>query len=279
MSTSRSHTNAASGFAPAAGTELYWEQTGAGDPIVLLHAGIADSRMWDGQIAALSPHVRVVRFDARGFGRSPFGAGPFTYRADVISLLDALELDRPHLVGVSLGGRTALEVALDYPDRVRSLVLGASSPPGIVAHDDLLPRWEAIDGLIEAGKIDEANELELQMWVDGPIRAPETVDPAVRDLVREMNRPLLAAPLHAEEADIDPPVAERLDQILVPVLVIAGEYDQPSQIAGPKLLADRIPNAEFLMLHGAAHMLNMEQPDAFNAAVLDFWRRQPPAAS
>jgi 3-oxoadipate enol-lactonase len=274
VTTDRSTPNVTSGFARVNGTELYWEQQGSGDPILLVHAGIADSRMWDAQVAAFAPQYRVIRFDARGFGRSEFGTGPFSYRGDIIALLDALDVDRVHLVGVSFGGSTALEVTLDYPDRVRSLVMGASSPSGLVEPTNLIPLWEEVDRLVEEGKIDEANELEVQMWVDGPIRTPDVVDPAIRQLVLEMNRPLLAAPERPDQTPLDPPAAERLGQVAVPTLVISGEYDQPSQIAGPHLLADRIPGAELLTLHGAAHMLNMEQPDAFNAAVLDFLRRR-----
>ena len=274
MASERTLLELVSGYAPTAGTRLYWEEAGTGEPLVLLHAGIADRRMWDAQMAAFAPHFRVIRFDTRGFGRSELGTGPFSYRADVISLLDARGIDRAHLIGVSFGGSVALDVALDYPDRIRSLVIGASSPRGIIDHAELHPLWEEVDALVEAGKIDEANELEARMWVDGPIRSPETVDPAIRERMLEMNRPLLAAASELEEIEIDPPVAERLDQLQMPVLVLAGEYDQPSSIAGPKLLADRIPHAEFQMLHGAAHLLNMEQPDAFNELVLGFLQRQ-----
>lgn len=276
MSQQRSNMSedATSGLAPADGTQLYWEQRGAGDPVVLLHAGIADRRMWDAQFAALADHYRVVRFDARGFGRSAFGTGPFSFRGDVIAILDALGIDHAHLIGVSFGGSTALEAAIDFPDRIRSLVLGASSPRGLIAHTNLVPLWEEVDRLVEAGQIDAANELEIQMWVDGPIRSADAVDPALRALVLEMNRATLTAPERPDETELAPPAAERLDEILVPTLVLAGEYDQPSQIAGPKLLAERIPNAEFVMLNGAAHLLNMEQPEAFNAAVLNFLRRR-----
>ena len=274
MSLGRTAPEIESGYAPTAGTQLYWEQAGAGDPILLIHAGIADRRMWDSQLAAFAPQFRVVRFDARGFGRSEFGAAPFSYRGDVIAVLDALAIDQAHLIGVSFGGSTALDVALDYPDRVRSLVIGASSPRGVVDHAELHPLWDEVDRLVAAGDIDAANELEARMWVDGPIRAPDAVDPAIRALVLEMNRPLLAAPERPDETALDPPAAERLDQLQIPVLVMAGEYDQPSSVAGPKLLADRIPNAEFVTVHGAAHLLNLEQPDTFNAAVLDFLGRQ-----
>ncbi|MDQ3695562.1 MAG: alpha/beta fold hydrolase [Chloroflexota bacterium] len=267
-------TDSQTGFAATAGTQLYWEQRGAGKPVVLIHAGIADSRMWEPQLAAFSPHYRTVRYDTRGFGRSRFGTGPFSYRGDVIAILDALDIDRAHLVGLSFGGSTALETALEFPARVRSLVLGATAPRGLVAHTNLIPVWEEVDALIEAGKIDEANELEARIWVDGPVRATGDVDPAIRNLVLEMNRVSLAAVAEQiDEVEIDPPVADRLDEISVPTLILAGEYDQPASIAGPMLLADRIPNAEFLMVHGAAHMLTMEQPEIVNAAVLDFLQR------
>lgn len=279
MTTDRTAPNATSGFAPVPGTRLYWEARGHGEPILLVHAGIADSRMWEAQFQAFAPLYRVIRFDARGFGRSEFGTGPFSYRGDIVALLDELEIDRAHLVGVSFGGSTALEVAVDSPDRVRSLVLGASSPAGLVEHTNLIPLWDEVDRLVEAGQIDDANELEAQMWVDGPIRAPDAVDPEIRKLVLAMNRPLLAAEGQPSQFALDPPAAERLDQVQAPTLVIAGEYDQPSQIAGPTLLADRIPGAEFLTLHGAAHMLNMEQPDTFNAVVLEFLRRRASSGS
>src|SRR5947209_8694969 len=106
---------ARSGLVSVHGTDLYYEELGEGHPVILLHAGIADSRMWDEQMPVLAERYRVVRYDLRGFGRSKMVAGAFSHRADLAALLDALGIASAALVGCSFGGRVATEFALEFP--------------------------------------------------------------------------------------------------------------------------------------------------------------------
>ena len=109
------------------GVELAYDDEGSGAPLVLLHAGIADLRMWDDVTPSLAERFRVIRPDLRGFGETPLPDGPFVYAADVVSLLDALDVGRAHMIGVSMGGHVALDVAIAHPERVERLVLVGSA--------------------------------------------------------------------------------------------------------------------------------------------------------
>ena len=258
------------GFAEINGTRLYREVVGTGHPLVLLHAGIADGRMWGDQVAAFAERYRVVRYDARGFGRSDPARGSYSPRADLVGLLGALGIERAHLVGLSMGGTLALDTALAYPELVSALVVAAARPSGLAPSKALRDGWDAVDKAIEAGDIDCANELELRMWVDGPRRAPDQVDSAVRERVRVMNGPLLAQPDDSEPDRLDPPAVERLGNVRVPTLVIVGDADQPDVLAGADVLAREIPGARKVVLANTAHMVNMERPAEFNRLVLEF---------
>ena len=252
------------------GARLWYEATGRGYPLVLLHAGIADARMWDDQVATLAERYTVVRYDARGFGRSDPPVGSFSPRADLAGLLSALGFARAHLVGCSMGGSVALDVALERPDLVSALVVCGASPSGYPRDENLVKGWRAVDEAFEAGDVAHAVELELQMWVDGPNRGPEAVDPAVREKVREMDAALFAMPDTGEEQKLDPPAIDRLADIRVPTLVLVGDQDQPSTVAAADLLAERIAGARKAVIEHTAHMPNMERPAEFNRLVLEF---------
>src|SRR5919112_4353346 len=114
------------GMAEVNGARIYYEVAGEGEPLVLVHAGIADSRMWEGQVAAFAARYRVVRFDLRGFGKTEMVEGPFSHHEDLRGLLDFLGVERTHLVGCSMGGGAVLDFALEYPERVGDLVLVGS---------------------------------------------------------------------------------------------------------------------------------------------------------
>ena len=259
-----------SGFAAVNGTRLYREVTGAGHPLVLLHAGIADARMWDEQVAAFAERYTVIRYDARGFGRSDPAVGRFSPRADLAELLSELGAGRAHLVGLSMGGRIALDVAIERPELVSALVVAGSRPSGHPASAELRDAFAAVDAAFEAGDVDGAVELELRMWVDGPRRTPDQVDPTVRERLREMDAALFAAPDEGEPEALDPPAVDRLGEVRAPTLVIVGDQDLPDVLAGADLLASGIPGARKVVVPDAAHMVNMERPEAFNRLVLEF---------
>ena len=260
------------GFLTVQGAPLYYEVAGQGQALLLIHAGVADSRMWDEQFEVFARQYRVVRYDLRGFGQSSFPAGAFAYYADPAALLDFLDIKQAHIIGISFGGKIALDFALVYPERVLSLVLVAPSVDGYKSDAEVLRFGEEEDALLERGDLAGATELNLRMWVDGPRRTAEQVDAAVRQKVGEMQYHAftVAIPDEAEELSLNPAAITRLAEVQVPTLLIAGDYDIPDKLALTQKLAAEMPNARQVIIPGVAHMVSMEKPDEFNRVVLDF---------
>jgi pimeloyl-ACP methyl ester carboxylesterase len=260
------------GFAEVNGARLYYEIAGEGNPLVLVHAGIADGRMWDGQLAAFAPRYRVIRYDKRGFGRSAMVEGPYAHHEDLRALLDSLGIERAFLVGCSMGGRTIIDFALQNPGRVRALVLVGSAVSGFEAESYPPEQWEELLAADEAGDLERVSELEVRIWVDGPYRGPDQVDPGVRDLVREMN--LIALKNEAsglgDERPLEPPAVDRLAEIQVPTLIIVGDRDRPEIVVRADILERSIQDARKVVMPETAHLPNMESPVEFNRVVLEF---------
>jgi pimeloyl-ACP methyl ester carboxylesterase len=261
-----------SGFVDVEGARLWHEVVGDGPPLVLIHAGIADSRMWDDQIAPFATRHRVVRYDLRGYGRSPAVAGSFAHWRDLRGLLAELDLERVALVCCSMGGSVALDLALQHPKLVAALVLVGTPPGGFEIFDEETPQLLELDEAFEAGDVARAAELDMQIWVDGPQRAPNEVDPAVRERALAMDTIALASEMAGlgEAEPLDPPAVERLGEIHAPTLVVVGDLDQPGILRAAALMAERIPGARTATIAGTAHLPNMEQPKAFSRVVLDF---------
>lgn len=260
------------GMAEVNGVELYYEVSGHGAPLVLVHAGIADGRMWEAQVDAFDRHYRTIRHDMRGFGRSTMAPGPYANHADLRALLDALDVERAFFVGCSQGGGAVLDFALENPERVEKLVLVGAAVGGFEFDEEPPEEWDELLAADEAGDLERVSELEVRMWVDGPRRGPDVVDPAVRDLVREMN--LIALQNETlglgEEQEPETPAAMRLSEIQAPTLVLIGDEDRPRPLAAADLLAENIPNAQKATMTGTAHLPNMERPQEFNRLVLNF---------
>ncbi len=260
------------GFAPINGAQLYYEIAGTGQPMISIHAGVADCRMWDEQFAAFAEQHRVVRFDLRGFGRSAMPSGQFSHHADVAGLLDFLQMERAIVAGISFGGKTAIDFALAYPQRVTALVLGAPSIGGAAPSARIQQIWEDEDAAIERGEWDTAVELNLKLWVDGIHRQPEKVNPTVRQKVDQMQREIfqIVIPDDVEEVGIEPVAYGRLAEITAPTLVLVGDLDLPEKMEQSAWLAEQLPHGRYAVIPGVGHMLNMEKPALFNELVLDF---------
>lgn len=256
---------------------IAFDDHGSGSPLVLVHAGVADRRMWDPQLPALAAAHRVIRYDARGFGESLPPLGAWSQHTDLLGLLDELLISRTHLVGASMGAGIAVEAALARPSMIGSLVLAA--PGGALFGESptqLRPVWAAEVDALDRGDLDAAVEVNLRAWVDGPERPAGTVDPAMRDLVGRMQREAFELPEWdqeiAPEHELSPPAAQRLSEIACPVLIIVGDGDQPSVRATAERIAAEAPRARLVVWRGVAHMLTLERPDEFAALVLAFIR-------
>ena len=267
-----SNQNETSGYGEVNGTRLWYEMTGQGHAVVLIHAGICDSRMWDREWQRWPQRYTVIRYDVRGFGASENPNGTFAHYADLHALLTSLGVTRTYLVAVSMAGGIALEYTVEHPDMVDGLVLVAAGHDDAERSAELREAWKRVDAAFEAGDIAAANEIELQLWVDGPQRTPDAVDPAVRELVREMNRNnFTLANDEAVEVDLDPSVYTRLNEITAPTLIITGDLDQPHVVASADLLQAAIPGAQKVVMHGTAHLPSMEQPAQFDQIVFTFF--------
>jgi 3-oxoadipate enol-lactonase len=247
---------------------------------VLVHAGVGDRRLWDNQMEALAAAHRVVRLDLRGFGESTLPGGPVSYVDDLRALLDHLGIERAAVVGNSFGGRVALDFALMHPARTTALVLVGSALSGQEGSAFFDEFDEEEEALLDDGKLDEAVELNLRTWLDGPERPAAPVAPEVRARVAEMQRSSFETLVRAYAgtaepgpvAWAEPPAATRLAEVSVPTLVVVGRLDQPDFRAISERLANDIPGAESAELE-AAHLPALERPEDFNRIVLDFLAR------
>ncbi|GCE30961.1 hydrolase [Dictyobacter alpinus] len=263
------------GFLGNKGERLYYEVAGSGHPLLLIHAGIADSRMWDEQFDFFASHYRVISFDLRGYGRTELPAGKVSNHADAANLLRHLHVEKAYVLGVSFGGKVALDFALAYPDMVAGLVLVAPSisgrPPAEQERQFAVEenKYLAKDDLIGA------TELNLRMWVDGPYRTPEQVSPAVRERVRQMQMHAFTIPVpeEAENIPLTPPAVDRLSEISTPTLLIVGDLDIPDKLVIVDELTRGIAGARQVHIPQTAHMPGMEKPEEFNHIVLDFLRQ------
>jgi 3-oxoadipate enol-lactonase len=260
-------------FAPINGIRMYYETAGAGKPLLLLHAGVADSRMWNAQFELFSQTHRVIRCDLRGFGRTFKASGEYAHYDDIAALFDYLELNRATVVGASFGGFVAVDFALSHPEMVDRLILAAPALGGYTFEStEVLEYFVREEAALTRRDWAIAVELTLRMWVDGFGRPPGPVLRDIRDLVRTMVLDIYTQPAveDAHESELTPPAAARLKEISVPTLTLVGDYDAPEFRALAKLIAEKIPNARHHVVHGSAHLMNLEKPDEFNRVVLDF---------
>jgi pimeloyl-ACP methyl ester carboxylesterase len=163
------------GFAEINGAQIYYEIAGAGQPVVFVHAGIADRRMWDPQFEVFAERYRTLRYDHRGMGKSSMPAGPFALRDDLYALTRHIDLGPTVLIGCSMGGGAALDCVVEHPDVARALVLvgaGISGNP-LKPSAEMNTLWEQVDELADKGDLDGANEVELRRtrWSRPPMAA------------------------------------------------------------------------------------------------------------
>ncbi len=263
-----------SGYAQVEGGRLYYEADGGGHPLVLIHAGFLDSRMWDAQFAIFSEKFRVIRYDVRGFGRSDRPRQNYSDRKDLFDLLKHLDIKSASLIGVSNGGRIALDFTVDYPEMVNALVLIGTGVSGYeVSGPDEEKIWEPLDKAeklqeeaMKANRVSEAVKIDIDLWASAQ-------RPASRERIFA-----IAMDNSSTQADTpgrlqvrpSPPVFKRLSEIQTPTLLIVGDRD----VKGMQLISQRlhmlIPNSKLIVLQGADHIANMSRPEEFDRAVMEF---------
>jgi 3-oxoadipate enol-lactonase len=261
------------GFAEINGTRFHFEQAGSGIPLILIHGLGLNLHMWDDQFTAFAAHYRVIRYDLRGFGLSlPATPAAFSHAEDLKGLLDYFNIERAHVLGLSLGGRIALDFSLMYPAFLDRLVLVDSALGGYRFSEEWLGLMSSILQHGKNGGIVTAKRLWLSHPLFAPIRSQAqsrqrfdhiaTSDPGWHWLNQGF------------EQSLSPPAAKRLQNVNAPTLVVVGEQDLPDFHAIAELLNEALPHAEKIDLMGVGHMANMEAPEQFNKIVLKFLERK-----
>jgi pimeloyl-ACP methyl ester carboxylesterase len=252
------------------GARLHCEREGIGPPVIFLHAGIADMRMWDTQVGPFATRFDVIRLDQRGFGESELPPKPWSPVADLLSLMDQLALDTADLVGCSMGGALAIDFALAHPDRVSKLVLVGSAIGGFTFRPEHAHLFAEAASARKAGDMTALNEAMLYLFLDGPARPRGYVAEPLRELFLDMNGRALRADFDKAPPEQDALAVRKLHEIAAPTLVVVGDKDVPTVLEAADLLMNSIPDVRKAVIEDAAHLPNLEHPDEFNRLVLDF---------
>lgn len=260
-----------SGFVEADGAKIYFEVEGDGHPLLLIHGGLGDMRMWEAQVPAFAERYRVIRYDTRGFGRTETEDVEFTDRGDAVAVLDHVGADSAYVVGQSRAGAIGLDLAIESPERVDALVSVAGGISGFEAERTDPPPWDEMERLWHAKEWAKLAELETQVWVDGWGQPPDRVDPELRRRVFDWIRTTYEdEKVEGKPQRLDPPAAERLGEVNVPTLVLIGPVDEQGGVVAQRHLASSVAGARAIEFPGVAHMIQLEEPERFNQVVLDF---------
>ena len=260
------------------GGELAYETAGddaTSDPVVMLHGGLLDRHQWDTEFSALGATRRVIRYDARGHGESSVADGDFAFHADLVALLDHLDLPRVTGVGLSLGARTIIDAALVHPHRFGALLLVSPGYSGIEFTDPfVLEHTAAMLTAAGDGDTEAFVEAFLRAWVDGPDRSPGDVDPTVRTRCHDMARTAAARGFGSTGRLHEVGAAERLAELSMPVDVVLGDLDSTDIAAAAERIVTAVRDAHVTTVRGAGHAVNLDRPDAFGAVLHDFLDRR-----
>ncbi len=265
-------TTEAKGFAEVNGTKLYYEVAGEGHPLVLIHGGLLDMKMWDGQFAEFAQYYRVIRYDVRGFGKSKMTDIPYSHTRDLYGLLDFLGIKKAYLLGLSLGGSIAVDFTLEHPEMVDALILVAASVSG---YDNFSEDAQEMGERVEAA-VEERNVPKLfEIWANAPMMPQAQENPQAHQRYREIlsDYSFVHYLNPAPREELEPPAIGRLSEIRIPTLVIVGDQDTLDITGIAELFEAGMIDVKKVTLPGMRHMINLERPEIFNRLVLSFLRR------
>lgn len=258
-------------FLPIGDIKLHYEITGEGEPLLFIHGLGSSGRDWEKQISFFSRHYRVVVFDARGHGQSSRPPGPYSiklFAADTAKLITELNLAPVHVVGLSLGGMIALQLAVDYPHLLKNMVIVNIGPEVRLKS---LKQWLTairrflIVRFFGMRKMGEVLAREL---------FPQAEQASLRKIfVERWAKNDKRAYLHTMRAIVGWSVADRITRIEVPTLVIASDHDY-TPVPVKKAFVARMPRAELAVIQDAHHAAPVERPETFNAVLAAFLERQ-----
>jgi 3-oxoadipate enol-lactonase len=245
------------------GARLWYDEAGSGEAVLLLHGGLGDSGLWEPVVPYLAERFRTIRTDLRFYGRSTGPAVPWSWQDDVIGVLDELGIERSALVGLSMGGRIALDVALAHPERVWALAHVAG---GLRGHDSAAyteeqeARYEAAEA---AGDLDAAMAIDLEVW------APLGADEHIKGLWHETTQTFAFPPDIEPLAPSGPPAKERLGELAVPTLAVTVSHDPTGHQEAGLLVAREAPDGRHVELD-SDHFVTLREPELLAGVLLDF---------
>lgn len=266
------------GFAEVNGTRLYYEVAGTGHPLVLSHGFLTDKSSWDDQFQILAQHFKVIRYDLRGFGASGLIEGPYSQRDDLYALLKSLGVEKTYLLGLSGSGSLVIDFTLEHPEMVASLIPVSSGVSGLQLEEETDGEWPAewlaFADAKKRNDVPGMAEAMLRFWIDGSKRPADQVDPDVRQRVQRTLEHNYALPNDPGGWNLpialDPPAANRLSEVTIPTLIIIGDKDEDETLTTADYLATHIKGARKIVITNTTHHPNMEKPEEFNRAILDF---------
>lgn len=251
-------------------SKIYYEVFGEGEPLILIHAGVTDSRMWDYQIEDLSKNFKVIRFDQRGFGKSDIPKSNFNAVKDIITLMDSCKISKAHIVGICLGALQALDLAIEYPDRVKSLIISGSA----------LPDWpqpkEVMDKHIDFSRYvaEKGPDSAVKKMLTDPFWSytlPNSRYKEARKLFEQIlreNKESFTVNWQLRELPLG--LTGKLQSIKCPVLMFRPENEMPSIVPIADTIAKKISKIEIAEIPEVYHLLNMETPEEFNREIIRF---------
>jgi 3-oxoadipate enol-lactonase len=252
------------------GARLWMDEQGSGPPVLFVHGGLGDMRLWEPQARALAPRFRCIRYGLRFWGRSESPGIEFSSVDDAVGVLDALDVDRAAVVGLSLGGGLALDVTLAHPDRVWALVHVAAGVTGLPVDPYSAEQTAAYEAAEARNDLDTMMEIDFAVWA--PLGAGDEFCELWRATPDALGLPDGAKLLVRE------PAHERLEEVGVPTLVIVPTHDPPAQREVGATVARRVPGAQHVEID-SDHYLTLREPDRVTAAIETFLTASSPSTS
>jgi 3-oxoadipate enol-lactonase len=257
--------NLENGYAEVEEGRLFYEITGEGFPVVLIHGGFMDSRMWDDQVSVLSKSFKVIRFDVRGYGKSSKPDKDFYPARDLNQLLNSLNIQQTDMIGLSMGGSIAIDFALSYPEKIRNLIL---AEPGVAGYKWSKEVMDHMNAFTEAQR-SLGRDAAVEILLNGRVFATAKKKPTVYEKLKTQVTENYQAPMHFMRVAV-PDAIHRLSNIKARTLFIRSQHAGQDAIAIANEIERQIKNVKTATVPDAGHMINMEQPQYFNDLVLKF---------
>ncbi|MHA2225862.1 MAG: alpha/beta fold hydrolase [Candidatus Hodarchaeales archaeon] len=273
MPAMRNTPNTIQGYLSVGGGKLRFDTCGKGFPLIFIHAGVADRRMWDHQLSFFAENYQVIRYDLRGYGESQTDSVSFCSVEDLRTIFNEFKLQKAIIIGCSKGGEVALGFTLEYPELVERLVLVGSGVVGYEPSDK--DYWKKVLDAIQRKDVHDIVQLTIDMWVVGPTRKSTSVKPEVLELAKEMlstsyERPLFSLLSKEWFHDRTKNLFQHLTEIKAPTLILIGEHDNLDLLEIANRLHEGITNSKKILIQNTAHLPSMEEPHLFNQILQEF---------